>query len=586
MALLVHYELGMLLMGETKSPASSEDTPRLSRGQVTCLATDFYPRHLNLTLLRDGQPVPDHQITGGELLPNADETYQMRKSLEVSAEELQQHHYTCTAEHLSLDNKLDTNLELGPGVSAVPVVTPVVVLGVALLCVIGVIFISRRKHRTKDYVLAQSSHSLLMFATFIIGETPFPEFSAVVMLDDMQLGYYDSNMKTAILRVPKWTEDAPIQRDASVVCENTIRAMKYRAYYLKQKFNHTGGVHVQQRITGCELLDSDQHGPIAVKDAFNGQSGDQLSFTNDQHSFWSQWHLPGIWDGLQFIEVKWVLENVFHPICMRNLRTYLHKHKNRIMRKVKPRVRLLQKTLPDSGGAKVTCLATGFYPRHMNLTLLRDGQPVPDHQITGGELLPNADETYQMRKSLEVSAEELQQHQYTCTAEHLSLDNKLDIDLVKPRVRLLQQALKAAGGAKVTCLATGFYPRHMNLTLLRDGQPVPDHQITGGELLPNADETYQMRKSLEVSAEELQQHHYTCTAEHLSLDNKLDIDFDAGSDHVPVISSLLVVAGLGLFGATIAGLIICKKTRTGQGSYSSPHIATSDQIETSLDTVS
>ena len=52
---------------------------------------------------------------------------------------------------------------------------------------------------------------------------------------------------------------------------------------------------------------------------------------------------------------------------------------------VKPRVRFLQKTLPDSGGVKVTCLATGFYPRHINLTLLRDGQPVSDHQITGGD---------------------------------------------------------------------------------------------------------------------------------------------------------------------------------------------------------
>lgn len=49
---------------------------------------------------------------------------------------------------------------------------------------------------------------------------------------------------------------------------------------------------------------------------------------------------------------------------------------------VKPRVRLLQNTLPHSGGAKVTCLATGFYPRHINLTLLRDGQPVSDHQIS------------------------------------------------------------------------------------------------------------------------------------------------------------------------------------------------------------
>ncbi|KAL2092164.1 hypothetical protein ACEWY4_011962 [Coilia grayii] len=92
-------------------------------------------------------------------------------------------------------------------------------------------------------------------------------------------------------------------------------------------------VHVQQRLTGCELLDSDQPGSMAVKDAFNGQSGDQLSFTNDQHSFWSQWQWPAMWDKLQFGQVKWLYENLYHPICMRTLRTYLHKHKNRIMRK-------------------------------------------------------------------------------------------------------------------------------------------------------------------------------------------------------------------------------------------------------------
>ncbi|XP_048093210.1 major histocompatibility complex class I-related gene protein-like [Alosa alosa] len=137
--------------------------------------------------------------------------------------------------------------------------------------------------------------------------------------------------------------------------------------------------------------------------------------------------------------------------------------KNDVMRKVKPRVRLLQKTLPDSGGAKVTCLATGFYPRHINLTLLRDGQPVSDHQITGGELLPNGDGTYQKRKSLEVSAEELRERrQYSCTAEHLSLDNKLDINLdlepgggtvslVTPIVSLIGVVLLCVVGALIMC---------------------------------------------------------------------------------------------------------------------------------------
>ncbi len=75
----------------------------------------------------------------------------------------------------------------------------------------------------------------------------------------------------------------------------------------------------------------------------------------------------------------------------------------------------------------MSCLATGFYPRHINLTLFRDEQPVADHEITGGDLLPNGDGTYQMRKSLEISAAD--KHKYTCSVTHLSLDNKLVIDL-------------------------------------------------------------------------------------------------------------------------------------------------------------
>ncbi|ROJ07470.1 DLA class I histocompatibility antigen, A9/A9 alpha chain [Anabarilius grahami] len=102
--------------------------------------------------------------------------------------------------------------------------------------------------------------------------------------------------------------------------------------------------------------------------------------------------------------------------------------KKNVMRKVKPRVRLMRKTLPDSQGFQISCLATGFYPRHINLTLFRDDQPVDDDQITGGEILPNGDRTYQMRKSLVISAEEQREgHKYNCTMKHLNLDNKLDI---------------------------------------------------------------------------------------------------------------------------------------------------------------
>lgn len=97
---------------------------------------------------------------------------------------------------------------------------------------------------------------------------------------------------------------------------------------------------------------------------------------------------------------------------------------------VKPRVRVIKRFCSETGVVQMTCLATGFYPRHINLTLLQDGQPVNEERITGGELLPNADGKYQMRKSVELSVkEQRERHTYTCTVTHLGLENKLDISI-------------------------------------------------------------------------------------------------------------------------------------------------------------
>ncbi|KAG5281541.1 hypothetical protein AALO_G00073430 [Alosa alosa] len=81
---------------------------------------------------------------------------------------------------------------------------------------------------------------------------------------------------------------------------------------------------------------------------------------------------------------------------------------------------------------------------------------------------------------------------------------------------------------------------------------------------------YQMRKSLEVSAEELQHHHYTCTAEHLSLDNKLDISLDHEWDSVTtsIVPSVLIAAGLVCLAGVVA-FIIWRRTHTGRGSQTS-----------------
>ncbi|XP_041956550.1 uncharacterized protein LOC121715171 isoform X4 [Alosa sapidissima] len=252
------------------------------------------------------------------------------------------------------------------------------------------------------------SHSLWMKSTYIKGRTPFPEFSAYMMLDDIVFGYYDSNKHKLLYTFIHKALNSSVDEDEMDYVGSIIGyvhgRLKDRASYLSKYFNHTNEIYTYQRAAGCELLRDDKPGLMISTDAYNGET----------------------------VEVK-------------------------------PRVRLLQSEKKGSTGVLLTCLATGFYPRHINLTLLRDGQSVSDHQITGGELLPNGDETYQMRKSLEVSAEELQHHHYTCTVEHLSLDNKLDIDLAEGDWDLGTTAIASSTlvAVCVCCLvgAIGFFIR-------------------------------------------------------------------------------------------------------------------------------
>ncbi|XP_042564126.1 major histocompatibility complex class I-related gene protein-like [Clupea harengus] len=284
------------------------------------------------------------------------------------------------------------------------------------------------------------SHSLWALSTMIIGDTPFPEFSVVVMLDDIQVAYYDSDVENLIYRQYESVHEDEEKKDASVLFGDQYEDMNIFVY--EHQLNRISGVQTIQRLAGCELLDDDTPGPLRMWNSVNGVNDSALQFNVQQKTLQTE--------GLQQLKLSprsrfyfGLLElryaKVYSPICFTFLKNCLHKKKNEMMRKVKPRVILLQKTLPDSGGVKVTCLATGFYPRHINLTLLRDGQPVSDHQITEGELLPNLDGTYQMRKSLEVSTEDLRvKHHYSCTAEHLSLDNKLNVQLdLEPLVRAI-----------------------------------------------------------------------------------------------------------------------------------------------------
>ncbi|XP_063051227.1 hereditary hemochromatosis protein homolog [Engraulis encrasicolus] len=122
------------------------------------------------------------------------------------------------------------------------------------------------------------------------------------------------------------------------------------------------------------------------------------------------------------------------------------------------------------------------------------------------------------------------------------------------------------GTYKLACLATGFYSRAVNLSLLRSGQPVePRGGPQGVTVLPNGDGTHQARLTTQVSRADLQD--YGCQLAHLAgLERPLvitgvEVDEEPGSPAlvaaaaVPLV--LLLVVGGCVFMTVRRGLVDC-----------------------------
>lgn len=89
------------------------------------------------------------------------------------------------------------------------------------------------------------------------------------------------------------------------------------------------GLHVQQRLVGCELL-RDEPGHMMTLEAFNGESGFERRYTvqGDQQTHW-KW--PVIKSRAQLEYDAWLYAHFYRPLCISQLRKYLTKEKKRVM---------------------------------------------------------------------------------------------------------------------------------------------------------------------------------------------------------------------------------------------------------------
>uniref|UniRef100_A0A673X7L9 Ig-like domain-containing protein n=1 Tax=Salmo trutta TaxID=8032 RepID=A0A673X7L9_SALTR len=98
---------------------------------------------------------------------------------------------------------------------------------------------------------------------------------------------------------------------------------------------------------------------------------------------------------------------------------------------------------------------------------------------------------------------------------------------VDRQYRILEMQIMSV--VEVVCHVTGFYPRAMQVEWLgAEGLPMVDG-VSSGEVLPNGDGSYQLRKSLTVPQEAQDTQSYSCLVLHSSVAGNITLTWGKGT---------------------------------------------------------
>uniref|UniRef100_A0A3B3CMC8 MHC class I-like antigen recognition-like domain-containing protein n=1 Tax=Oryzias melastigma TaxID=30732 RepID=A0A3B3CMC8_ORYME len=134
-------------------------------------------------------------------------------------------------------------------------------------------------------LFGRSPHSLKFFDTAPSQVPNFPEFVTVFMIDDVQVTYFDSNIK---VNLPKqnWMKEAKDLQDWEKETGALLAAQQTfitDIEVLKPRFNQTEGLHVYQRMCGCEW--DDETGEVKSYYQFGYDGEDFINLDQKQESW-------------------------------------------------------------------------------------------------------------------------------------------------------------------------------------------------------------------------------------------------------------------------------------------------------------
>ncbi|XP_048376292.1 major histocompatibility complex class I-related gene protein-like isoform X2 [Stegostoma tigrinum] len=241
--------------------------------------------------------------------------------------------------------------------------------------------------------LSAGCHSLRYLYTAMTPIPGLPKFQIVGFVDDVQIIHYDSDRMEMIPR-QRWMADRrgpDFWKKQTEMAKNWQRSTFICFQNAISLSNQTGAINTLQRISACEICDGETT-RVLEEYAWNGK--DYFKFDTD-HLHW-----------VRRLLLPWT--ETIKRQCDRD-KVYNQLRRQFLEMECKE---LLLKHLEIGE----TELKAGFYPRSINVTLLRNGHPI-QYNISSG-VVPNHDGTYQIRTWAEIDLEE--KSTYSCQYEHSS----------------------------------------------------------------------------------------------------------------------------------------------------------------------
>ncbi|XP_068603370.1 H-2 class I histocompatibility antigen, Q10 alpha chain-like isoform X2 [Brachionichthys hirsutus] len=307
-------------------------------------------------------------------------------------------------------------------------------------------------------------HSLSYIYTAFSRPVSLPglhEFTALGLLDDRIIDYFDSETRR---KVPKqlWMEE---RLDASYWERGTKSRQSKQEWFrvntdiLMSRMRHNGSdLHVLQWKHGCEA-DVQPDGAVTFRRGVDMYSydGDDFLYFDDANKDWvapvdAARETKRKWDVVQVLKDYTVgyLENE----CVQWLQVFLNYSQEQLRSAPPPEVYFFAKKSRVETNLVLTCLATGFYPRSVDLTIRMDGRALTrEDGVASSGVRPNGDGTYQKRDHVEIRRKD-KDAEYVCELVHgasglrveTAWDRKVPQDGTPPWV------VAAASGASVALL--------------------------------------------------------------------------------------------------------------------------------------